>query len=187
MTIVTARVIANSRNRRPTTSAMNNSGISTAISEMVSEMMVKPICSAPRNAAASGRSPASMKREMFSIMTIASSTTKPVAIVSAISDRLLRLNPARYMNARVPTSDSGTDRLGIRVADGLRRNRKMTRTTSTTARPSSNSTSATEARIVLVRSVSTATSTAAGSAARRLGSSAVMRSTTSITLAPGWR
>src|SRR5438552_10909489 len=101
---------------------------------------------------------------MFSIMTIASSTTKPVAMVIAISDRLLRLKPARYMTAKVPTSDKGTDRLGITVADAVRRNRKITRTTSTTARPSSNSTAATEARIVVVRSVSTATSTAGGNA-----------------------
>ena len=41
--MVTARVTANSRNRRPTTSCMNNSGMSTAISETVKEMMVKPI------------------------------------------------------------------------------------------------------------------------------------------------
>ena len=109
---------------------------------------------------------------MFSIMTIASSTTKPVAMVIAISDRLLRLKPARYMTAKVPTSDSGTDRLGISVAEAVRRNRKITSTTSTTARPSSNCTSATEARIVLVRSVSTATSIAAGNAARNCGSSA---------------
>src|ERR1700736_445494 len=102
---------------------------------------------------------------MFSIMTIASSTTKPVAIVIAINDRLLRLNPARYMTASVPTSDNGTERLGITVAEALRRNRKITSTTSTTAIASSNSTSATEARIVLVRSVSTSTSTAAGRAA----------------------
>ena len=47
MTIVTASVIANSWNSRPTTSPMNNNGISTAISEMVSEMIVKPICSIP--------------------------------------------------------------------------------------------------------------------------------------------
>ena len=120
-------------------------------------------------------------------MTIASSTTNPVAIVNAISDRLLRLNPARYITAKVPTSESGTDRLGIRVADGLRRNTKITATTRTTARPSSNSTSATEARIVVVRSVSTATSTAGGNAARNCGNSAWMRSTTSMTLAPGWR
>ena len=42
--IATASVIANSRNSRPTTSPMKSSGISTATSEKVSEMMVKPIC-----------------------------------------------------------------------------------------------------------------------------------------------
>src|SRR4051794_4898374 len=102
---------------------------------------------------------------MFSIMTIASSTTNPVAIVIAINERLLRLNPARYMTANVPTSESGTERLGMTVAETLRKKRKITRTTSTTASASSNSTSATEARIVLVRSVNTVTSTAAGNAA----------------------
>ena len=47
ITIVTASVMANSWNSRPTTSPMNSSGIRTAISETVSEMMVKPICCAP--------------------------------------------------------------------------------------------------------------------------------------------
>ena len=41
--MVTLRVTANSRNRRPTMSPMNSSGISTAISETVNETMVKPI------------------------------------------------------------------------------------------------------------------------------------------------
>ncbi|GAO21930.1 acetyl-coenzyme A transporter 1 [Alicycliphilus sp. B1] len=59
ISIDTAMVMANSWNSRPTTSPMNRSGISTAISEMVSEMMVKPICLAPLSAAASGGSPAS--------------------------------------------------------------------------------------------------------------------------------
>ena len=45
--MVTDSVIANSLNSRPTTSPMNSSGISTAISDTVSEMMVKPICSEP--------------------------------------------------------------------------------------------------------------------------------------------
>ena len=71
---------------------------------------------------------------MFSIMTMASSTTKPVAMVSAMIERLLRLKPARYMTASVPTSDSGTDRLGMRVARQSPRNRKITATTSTTAK-----------------------------------------------------
>ena len=58
--IVTARVTANSRNSRPTTSCMKRSGISTAIKETVSEMMVKPICPAPSSAASSGAIPRSM-------------------------------------------------------------------------------------------------------------------------------
>ena len=45
---------------------------------------------------------------MFSIITIASSTTKPVAIVSAIRLRLLIEKPAKYMTPKVPMSDSGT-------------------------------------------------------------------------------
>ncbi len=53
---------------------------------------------------------------MFSIITMASSTTKPVAMVSAISVRLLIEKPARYITANVPISDSGTDRLGMMVA-----------------------------------------------------------------------
>jgi hypothetical protein len=52
--MVTARVMANSRKSRPTTSLMKSSGISTAISETVSDMMVKPICSLPLSAACIG-------------------------------------------------------------------------------------------------------------------------------------
>ena len=110
---------------------------------------------------------------MFSIMTMASSTTKPVAMVSAMIDRLLRLKPARYITASVPTSDSGTDRLGISVARQSPRNRKITATTRITAKASSICTSRTEARMVVVRSVSTATSSEAGSVSRSCGSSAL--------------
>ena len=53
--MVTARVMANSRKRRPTTSLMKSSGMSTAMSETVSDMMVKPICSLPLSAARIGR------------------------------------------------------------------------------------------------------------------------------------
>ena len=47
MMMVAASVIANSWNSRPTTSPMKRSGIRTAISDTVSEMMVKPICADP--------------------------------------------------------------------------------------------------------------------------------------------
>ena len=78
---------------------------------------------------------------MFSIITMASSTTKPVEMVSAISVRLLMEKPARYITPKVPTSDSGTATLGISVAEALRRNTKITATTRPTARISSNCTS----------------------------------------------
>ena len=187
MRIVTLSVTANSRNNRPTTSPMNRSGISTAMSEMVSERMVNAICSDPLSAACSGDSPCSMYREMFSIITIASSTTNPVEIVSAINVRLFRLNPMRYMTPNVPTSDSGTAAAGMIVADRVRRNRKMTMMTSATASISSNCTSRTDARMDVVRSVSTVTWTDDGNALCSCGRSFLMRSATSITLAPGCR
>src|SRR5580698_4702876 len=115
---------------------------------------------------------------MFSIMTIASSTTKPVEMVSAISVKLLRLNPSAYIAANVPTSESGTATLGMMVAAKVRRNTKMTATTSAIHSMSSNSTSDTEARTVVVRSVNTATFMIGGMVARSLGSSALMLSTT---------
>ncbi len=70
---------------------ISSSGISTAISERLIERMVKPISPAPLKAAARGFSPSSICRVMFSSITMASSTTKPTAMVSAISDRLSRL------------------------------------------------------------------------------------------------
>jgi hypothetical protein len=53
---------------------------------------------------------------MFSTITIASSTTNPVEMVSAISDRLSSENPSAYIAAKVPTSESGTATLGMMVA-----------------------------------------------------------------------
>jgi hypothetical protein len=43
---------------------------------------------------------------MFSIITMASSTTNPVPIVKAISDRLSRLNPEKYITPKLVISDS---------------------------------------------------------------------------------
>src|SRR2546429_3806760 len=87
---------------------------------------------------------------MFSIITIASSTTKPVEIVSAMSERLSRLYPSRYMTPKVPTIERGRATLGMMVADGLRRKRNSTITTSATVSIRENSTSCTDARIVVV-------------------------------------
>src|SRR5438309_2218048 len=96
---------------------------------------------------------------MFSSITIASSTTKPTAIVRAISERLSRLKLIRYITAKVQTSATGTVIEGMMVAHRLRRNRKITMTTSEIERSKVNCTSSTEARIVMVRSMTTLTCT----------------------------
>src|SRR4026207_842038 len=105
---------------------------------------------------------------MFSTITIASSTTKPVAIVSAISVRLLIEKPARYITPNVPISESGTTTLGMMVAWMLRRKTKVTATTSATANISSCWTSVTDARIVVGRALGSA----AGSGAAEAGGAA---------------
>src|SRR5580704_19519917 len=92
---------------------------------------------------------------MFSITTIASSTTNPVEIVRAISDRLSRLYLHKYMTPNVPISETGTATLGINVARRLRKKKNTTRITSATDSTSVRSTSFTDARIVIVRSSTT--------------------------------
>jgi hypothetical protein len=89
-----------------------------------------------------------MNRTMFSIITMASSTTNPVEIVSAISERLSRLNPIRSITPNVPIIASGSATLGMTVAQNFRRKTKITITTRATVSTSVNCTSATEARMV---------------------------------------
>ena len=68
--------------------------------------------------------------------------------------RLLMLYPRVYTTPKAPTSDRGTATDGITVARGLRRKRKITMTTRPIVRASSNSTSSTEALMVVVLSLS---------------------------------
>ncbi|MGY3359019.1 hypothetical protein ACVWZK_005682 [Bradyrhizobium sp. GM0.4] len=185
VTTAIVRVSANSRNMRPTRPDMNNSGMNTAISDTVSEITVKPISLAPFSEASIALSPFSMWRTMFSIITMASSTTKPVPMVSAISDRLSRLKPAKYMMPKLVISDSGSATPAISVARSERRNSSTTSVTSTTLRISVNCTSRTEARMVTVRSETMVRFTPAGIARWTFGISARIWLTTSITLAPG--
>ena len=124
---------------------------------------------------------------MFSIITIASSTTKPVATTSAISDRLSSDMPAKAITAKVPISDSGTATEGMTVAHSRRRNTKITATTRPMVRIRVNFTSCTEARMVSVRSENTASSTPAGSTDCSCGSSLRTFSTVWTMLAVGWR
>jgi hypothetical protein len=185
MRIATPIVTANSWKRRPTMPPMKRTGMKTAASEIVIEMIVKPISFEPRNAASSGFSPFSMWRTMFSSMTMASSTTNPTESVRAISERLLRLKPSRYITANVPTIESGKARLGMTVAERFRRKRKMTMTTRASVRTSVKRTSSTDSRIAIERSNRTRRVAAAGSCFWKEGKSSRIRSTIWTVFVPG--
>ena len=92
-----------------------------------------------------------------------------------------------YMAPHVPISEIGTARLAMTVARKLCKKAKITSTTSSTASSSSNCTCSTEARMPVVRSLSTSTLTDAGKPDCNSGKRALMASTVAITLAPGWR
>ena len=81
---------ANSRKSRPTMPPMKKIGMKTATRDRLMDTTVKATSREPTTAACLGSMPASRWRATFSTTTMASSTTKPVAMVSAMSDRLSR-------------------------------------------------------------------------------------------------
>ena len=86
--MATDNVTVNSRNIRPMMPPANMNGMNTATSERLMDTTVKPTSRAPSRAARMRGMPASTCRVVFSMTTIASSTTKPVAMVSAMSEKL---------------------------------------------------------------------------------------------------
>ena len=103
---------------------------------------------------------------------MASSTTNPVATVSAISERLSRLYLNRNITAKVPSKLTVTATPGISVARPFLRKTSTTSTTRTMASNNVRSTSRSEARMVMVRSIDTLSWMAGGSCARIRGSAA---------------
>ncbi len=150
---------------------MNSSGTNTAISDAVIDTIVNPISLAPSSAACRRDLPMSRWRTMFSITTIASSTTKPIEITSAISVRLSSVKPSAYITMNAPASDSGTESPAITVGATRRRNSSIVMMTRARLISSVIWTSMTDARIVAVRSLNGVSSTPSGSQLRISGSS----------------
>ena len=108
-------------NSRPVRPVAKASGANTDASVSVIATIAKPISRAPRMAASLRGMPSSTWRKMFSSMTIASSTTRPIASTIASSDSVLIVKPKRYISPNVPISDTGIVMIGISVARRLRR------------------------------------------------------------------
>src|SRR5437588_224430 len=122
---------------------------------------------------------------MFSSITMASSTTNPTESVSAISDKLFKLYPNRYITANVPMIDKGTTAPGIMVAETLRKNKKITMITRQMVSNRVKRTSLMDWRMESERSNATNRFTVGGISLRKTGSSFRMLSTTSTVLVPG--
>ena len=179
------RVTANSLNSRPSRPPMPRMGIKMATREKLMETMVNDTSLLPRKAAFRGETPSSMWRTMFSVTTMASSTTKPVAMVRAMRERWFREKPDKYMTPKVPSRETGTATAGIQVARPLRRNRNTTSTTRPMEMSRVRSTSRTEAVMEGERSMIMVRSVFSGIQARRVGMAARMLSTVSMMFAPG--
>ncbi len=112
----------------PVMPPMKLTGRNTAM--MVAEVATtaSPISSAASRAAWKGVLPMRMWRTMFSISTIASSTSTPATSDSASRLMELSVKSSHSMAAKVGIADSGMASAEMSVARVLRRNRNTTRT-----------------------------------------------------------
>ena len=89
---------------------------------------------------------------MFSVITIASSTTRPTERTTASIVSTLMEKPATYITKKAPMSDTGITIQGTSVTRQSRKKRKMMMITNTKASYTVLSTSLMEARMNLVLS-----------------------------------
>ncbi len=81
--------------------------------------------------------PSPRRLEMFSITTMESSTTRPMAMVRAPRVRMLRVLPLHHRPTRVISSDSGIDTAAMTVERHERRNARITSTAKSRPSPPS--------------------------------------------------
>src|SRR5580698_714556 len=156
MAMANAIVKANCLYRMPVVPGKNDTGTNTEIKTRdvaITALVTSPMAS---DVALWGSQCSNdMWRCTFSITTIASSTTSPVASVMPKSVSELIENPKILMNANVPINDTGIVMAGITVARQSSKNRKMTMITMMIASLSVEITSVTESPITVVVSNAT--------------------------------
>ena len=164
---------------------MNSTGMKTATSEIVMERIVKPISREPASAAS--------QRPLAALHVADDVLEHDDRVVDDEADRerqreerevVEAVAEQRHRRERADERERQRE-AGITVAETLRRNTKITITTSTTASSSVNFTSLTDSRIDSERSKRTSSLTDGGICARNGGSSALTSSTTSTVLASG--
>src|SRR5262249_23340029 len=137
-----AIVSANCRNKMPVVPGNSATGTNTATRTRDVAITAPATSFIATDAALWGSvMPSVMCRSTFSITTIASSTTNPVASVMPNIVSVLIENPNAFTKMNVPTSETGIVIVGINVLRKSCRKRKITITTRTMASISVTSTS----------------------------------------------
>src|SRR5690349_10234291 len=179
-----AIVNANCRNMMPVVPGKNATGTNTETSTNEVATTAPATSLIATEAALCGSViPSAMWRCTFSITTIASSTTSPVASVMPNSVSVLIENPSALTKMNVPTSETGIVTAGITVERQSCRNRKMTKITSRMASTSVLITSLIESATTSVVSNATLYFSPGGKFFERRSSSAMAARSTSIAFA----
>ena len=130
ITTETAIVIANCLYIVPASPPMNPTGTNTAHKTKTIAISAPVTSSIALIVASRTESPSvDMIRSTFSITTIASSTTIPIASTNPNNVRVFIENPAIIIPAKAPIIDTGTAKHGIKVARNFFKNTKITNTT----------------------------------------------------------
>src|SRR5690606_16104966 len=111
----------NSLNKRPTNPSKKMTGKNTAANVMEIEITAKNISFEPFIAASIGDIPSSTFLNIFSVTTIPSSTTSPVASTIANNVKTLIEKPHKYIIKKVAIKETGISTKGRKAIDQFRK------------------------------------------------------------------
>ena len=148
-----ATTTPNSLNKEPMKPCKNITGINTTANVMEVEITAKKISLLPSLAASFKLNPSSNFLNIFSVTTIPSSTTKPVANTMANKVSTLMEKPARYIMKKVAIKEIGMSMSGLIAINQFLKKKNITNTTSANEIKIVSFTSCKALRIFLVLSI----------------------------------
>src|ERR1019366_5118622 len=179
-----AMVSANWRNRMPVVPGKKATGTKTATSTRGAAMTGPVTSFIASEAALTGLGSTSWRwRSMFSMTTMTSSPTRPVASVMPNRVSVLMEKPSSLTKVKVPMSETGMVTAGMIVERQSSRKTKMTRMTRTMAWPRVETTSRMDSPTASVVSKASSYFMPGGKRLERRSSSAMQRRSTSRALA----
>ena len=148
-----ATTIPNSRNKLPTKPCKKITGKNTTANVMEVDNTAKKISLLPSNAALRMGNPASSFRKIFSVTTIPSSTTNPVASTIPSKVKTLIEKPPTYITKKVAINEMGISINGRIAINQFLKKKKITSTTKHKEMIKVSCTSSNDLRMFLVLSI----------------------------------